>query len=299
MSVDLRYILATVVDDPTFLQVTEQMILSDTMYPPGENCGMTIVDDVSRTYTLLPAGSVVTCENSLIPMAQGIIPESHIRRGVQSDLADLPSASLLATVALLFRPELRDLNQAELIPELKLLSEFLRTSISNNAQIDPVRNTSGLQRQHATINDQLASSNITGDLLQRIANIMEVNILVSYLDTRMCVFYWACGKEHNRLNICRDLWCISCVDNRCEPILCRCADPRACMLQCYSRILDHPTLESWIPISLEFPEICRMMSNGPHGLEGIGCLKYYRAPEPISSQTLIKTHREIEELLRH
>lgn len=294
MSIDLRSIFATVVNDPAFLQVTEQMVVSDPLCPLDEPRDAAAVDDSSRMYTLLPAGSLVSAEHSLIPMARAVIPSSHFRRGVQADVAGLPSASLLATVALLMRPELRELNQAELIPELRLFNEFLRTSITNNAQIDTIKNTAAIQKQNAMLINHLSMSSITGDLIQRIANIMEVNILASHLDTRICMFYWARGKAHSHLNVYRDLWCITCLDNRCEPILCECDDPKECMLSCYSRILEHPTIKHWFPITLGFPELCRMLSNGPQGLKGSACIKYYDAPKPIPTQTLLRVCRALK-----
>lgn len=282
MSIDLRYVLAALVGDPNFLRVTEEMIASNDT---DRNHGVEIISQTHRRYMLLSPGSTVMTDESIIPMAREIIPKTHLRRGVQGDLPDLPSSSLLATVALLLRPELRSLNQAELIPELRHLNEFLKSSITNNTQIDTIKNTAAMKRQHETLNNQIAASTISGDLIQRLANILEVNILVAYLDAQNCVFYWASGKAHSHLNTNRDLWCISCLDNRCEPILCNCEDQKRCMQACYRRIFEHTTLKHWIPISLGFPEISRLALSPENG---IAYMKYYEAPKPISEQELAK-----------
>lgn len=287
MSVDLRCIFAALVGDPNFLKVTEQMVTSDDS---AQNHGVEILSQTHRRYMLLSPGSTVIADESIIPMTREIIPKTHMRRGVQGDLMDLPSASLLATIALLLRPELRSLNQAELMPELRHLNEFLRSSITNNTQIDTIKNTAAMRRQHETLNNQLSANMISGDLLQRIANIFEVNILASYLDAQNCVFYWASGKAHSHLNTNRDLWCISCLDNRCEPILCYCDDEKECMRRCYRRIFEHTTLKQWIPITLGFPEINRLAHRPENG---IGFMKYYDQPKPISDQEMSKMHKEV------
>ena len=172
--------------------------------------------------------------------------DKYVRLGVQSKWNKLNNVSFFSSLSLLLHPYLASEYCNVQVAALEQFVEYIQDSILRNCQIDKIKNTKSMQTRNKKIADDLFCGNITHDVIQRVINICEINLLVFDLVNETIEFYWTFGVNHPALNLFKDVYCVTVIDNHYEPLLWQgdCADNTWHILQqhIYTQILlTNPT----------------------------------------------------------
>lgn len=153
---------------------------------------------------------------------QDILPVTYDRVGIVHtiDKNMIPiNISFLNSIHVLLRPEILNLTVEEQIANYFTFESFMDNAIRRNCQIDKVKNTKKTKSANRELIQKLLEGDITSILIQKIVNIMEVNLLIFDMETNEIHFYWACGLKYQFFNPIKPLWCMTLIDKVYEPLI--------------------------------------------------------------------------------
>lgn len=170
------------------------------------------------------------------PIKHYLTPD-YIRIGIKNiiekDMVNV-NVSFLNSLNILLRPDIYHANNVNLngknlnadqlygdyIKDLALLEEFIRHRISRNFQINKtVKNTKKIQEINKELIKNMSEGKITHDIIQRVIDIFEINLLVFDFVTHDITIYWTYGSKHPDLNVFKNIHCMAYVQGNYEPIM--------------------------------------------------------------------------------
>lgn len=132
---------------------------------------------------------------------------------------NIVNISFLHSINILLRPELIKSSIEYQMQNLTLFENFIYHMIKRNFQIDKIKNTKKMQNINKNISNRLSDGIISGDIIQYIANIFEINVIVfDFIQNKMHM-YWAHGIKYPTLNLFKKIFYLSCIHNNYEPIM--------------------------------------------------------------------------------
>lgn len=205
---------------------------------------------VFQRHRPLPVGGQ-TPVSDLSQTAAVILPASHYRVGVLRSTSELSNRSLPSSflTALYQGP---DADRSQMVCSLEQYLEYLRHSLSQNSAVDKIKNTRRVQKANAAHMQLLEEGHWNPELLQRLVELEEINLLIFDLYRHETTFYWSRGVTWPQLNLYRPLVTLVCLGDSFEPIICPCRDRRACEIQTLFRVLLRNDLMGQPPV-LSFP----------------------------------------------
>ena len=230
---NLHHIFQYLVDDPAFLTITE-MASNQT-----EKKFSTIVNIFSDNKRL-DVGETQDF-NKFPKILKSFLTKNHYRIGINHTMEKNMSTvnvSLITSLNMLVRPELaratgmswtqdrvpRDQEHPELQHSdfsITPFETYLSHNIRSNCQIDKTKNTCKTKNSNKILADDMLIGNIYPEIIQRLVNILEINLVIFDLDRSVHTVYWSSGIKYPHINPFRRLYAICMVQNSYEPILIR------------------------------------------------------------------------------
>lgn len=208
---NLHHIFQYLVDDPAFLTITE-MASNQT-----EKKFSTIVNIFSDNKRL-DVGETQDF-NKFPKILKSFLTKNHYRIGINHTMEKNMSTvnvSLITSLNMLVRPELQH-SDFSLAP----FETYLAHNIRSNCQIDKTKNTCKTKNSNKILADDMLIGNIYPEIIQRLVNILEINLVIFDLDRSVHTVYWSSGIKYPHINPFRRLYAICMVQNSYEPILIR------------------------------------------------------------------------------
>ncbi len=75
------------------------------------------------------------------------------------------------------------------------------------------------KKQIGNLKKNLNQGIITHELINRIINIFEINLMVFDISKSQYYFYWSCGTKYPSLNLFQNIYCMSYIQGKYEPIM--------------------------------------------------------------------------------
>lgn len=150
-----------------------------------------------------------------------------------------------------------DKHRDDYIRDLPLLEDFIRHRISRNFQINKtVKNTKKIQEINKEVVKNISEGKITHDIIQRIIDIFEVNLLVFDFITHDVTIYWTHGSKHPDLNVFKNIHCMAYVQGNYEPIILKNNYiSKEHIRKMYIKILTDPTIKYHKEIKITIPTL--------------------------------------------
>lgn len=223
--INLHYILQYLTDDENFLST----VIEENYYEKYCNIkdknkkknNFSIVTDMMTEYFPLVPYEKQNC--SLFPIKfKCMLPPNYARFGIiniiEKDLNTV-NISFLNSLNILLRPDTYKLGLEEHNRNILLLESFLVHKIQRNYQIDKIKNTKKMQEFNKKMVKDLLDGRISHELIQRIINIFEINLVVFDLVKMDIYLYWSSGYIYPYFNFFKNVYCMCFVQGNYEPIM--------------------------------------------------------------------------------
>lgn len=218
---NLHNIFCYLTGDPNFLStIVETKDIPQKKKIKKNKCSL-MTDMVTEYVNLSP---YETQGYSLFPAkVKPFLNPDYMRYGIINSIdKDLKpvNVSFLVSLNILLRPDIYKSNISDHNKNLSLLESFIRHKIGcNSYQIDKIKNTKKMKLMNKELCDNLADGKITSTIIQCIINIFEINLLVFDFRKNEIYFYWAKGHKYPYVNLFKNIYCMSVLDNGYEPIM--------------------------------------------------------------------------------
>lgn len=163
----------------------------------------------TQTYNFFPAS-----------VKEFLTPE-HIRYGIKNiheKNMRATNVSFLVSLNILLRPDTFEINLDEQMRNYYLLEEFITHRIHRNYRIDKTKNTKKTQDINKQTTTNLYDGKINQDVIQRVIDIFEINLVVFDFTKQDIYFYWTQGFKYPYLNLFKDIYCMSYIQGYYEPL---------------------------------------------------------------------------------
>ncbi|MEM0354098.1 MAG: hypothetical protein QXW79_00815 [Thermoplasmata archaeon] len=230
----LHHIFRYLVNDNTFLSTTiDENNLENTSlhleycsqnnheYSKEKNTGHKIMANMVVEYFPLVPYEVQEYEY-FPPKLKSILPPIYIRYGIKNIIErnlNTVNISFLSSLNILLRPELCNLSLEDHTKNFLLLESFLVHKFQRNYHVDKIKNTKKMQEFNKQLIRDLQEGKISHELIRRIINVFEINLLVFDLTKMEIYLYWSGGYMFPYFNFFKDIYCMSFVQGNYEPIL--------------------------------------------------------------------------------
>ncbi|MEM3062066.1 MAG: hypothetical protein QW303_00780 [Nitrososphaerota archaeon] len=158
----------------------------------------------------------------LPPKVKSILPPIYARFGIKNIIErnlNSVNISFLGSLNILLRPELCRLSLEEHTKNFLLLESFLVHKFQRNYHVDKIKNTKKVQELNRQLIDELQGGKISHELIRRIINVFEINLLVFDLTKIEIYLYWSGGYKYPYFNFFKDIYCMSFVQGNYEPMV--------------------------------------------------------------------------------
>lgn len=208
---NLHKILQYLIDDSEFLTITE--IVDTTIIEKTNNSIANIFSENKR----LEPGELQDI-NEMPKSMTPYLTENHKRYGIYGTLIRstrvVINNSFQTSLNLIFRRGLKfdDKSVAD-------FEDFLVDAIKSNSQIDKFKNTVGVKDTNSKIAANMCNGNVTPEVIKRIVNILEINLLIFDLDSKQKLVYWSHGVKSKYINPFRRFYALVYTQGSYEPII--------------------------------------------------------------------------------
>lgn len=127
--------------------------------------------------------------------------------------------SFLNSLNVILRPDLLNSTQDDQVKNYYPLEECITKMIQCNYQIDKQKNTKKIQSVNKQHIANLIDGKINEEIIQRIVNIFEINLVIFNLVKNETQFYFAHGSKYPYVNLFRDIHYMSYIHGNYEPII--------------------------------------------------------------------------------
>lgn len=219
MNITLHNIFRYLLDDDSFLS---KVIETDEkeFEKKKRTSKFNLMTDMVTEYKLLSPHEIQ--EYSLFPpKIKDILSPDYIRFGIKNVIEknlNYINISFLSSLNILLRPETYKLNIDDQIKNMGLLESFICDRIRRNYRIDRVKNTKKIQAINKELIKNLNEGKISHELIQKIIDIFEINLLIFDLNKIEINLYWTKGSKYPYFNVFKDIYCMSYIQGNYEPI---------------------------------------------------------------------------------
>ena len=232
-----------------------------------------------QRYTSLSIGERASV-STLDSLGKTLLPSNHYRLGVlQTKLSSGDASFGSSLICGLHDPSMT--NHSQLAHALEQYQEYVTHSLSQNSGVDKTKNTRRVQRANAELAKQFSSGECSPELIQRLAELEEINIFVLDIYRHEARLYWSHGVTHPHLNIFRPLLVLVFLGDVYEPVICPCADQKKCSRELICRIIAEVSLTGEQPTitPISFLAMCEYASHLPCW---ITLVERYGKPAPFT-----------------
>lgn len=221
ITINLHSIFRYLVGDENFLSTVIEEKHPESKISKKKNKSGT-VSNMIQEYDLL-APYETQSFGHFPPLVKKFITPNFIRVGIKSDIersSGITNISFIASLNILFRPQTWKAGIDEQTKSIVLLEEMVKHKIRRNFQIDKIKkNTKKIQQINGELVKLLVEGKMSDELIQRIVNIFEINLIIFDLVKMEPLFFWAKGEIYPFLNAFKDIYCMIVVNNTYEPII--------------------------------------------------------------------------------
>lgn len=203
---NLHKIFQYLVDDNEFLTIVEQV----TSNVERKTHIMDIITDVKK----LDPGTIEPYDE-MPKRLRRYLNETYARHGIMPVIeraTRIVNVSFLVSLDILLRPG-HDFER-----NVTELEAYLSHSIIANCQIDKVKNTSKVKAKNKEIQSAFLAGQMTDEVLNRIVNILEINLVIFDFDRGINKVYWSHGTKYQTVNPFRRLYIMTLIQGDYEPI---------------------------------------------------------------------------------
>lgn len=238
---DLHKIFQYLLEDDEFLTITE---ITNNQ---SERKGNTLIDIITDSKRLDP-GAVENYDD-FPKQIKKYLTSKYKRHGIMPVIERdnrIINVSFLMSLNLLLRPDLQE-------NDIDSLESYISHSILANCQIDKIKNTCKVKAKNKDLEAIFSSGNLTDEVIMRIVNILEINLVIFNVDTGTNRVYWSHSTKYNFINLFRRLYVMCHVQGDYEPIVNE--DPFDCKYA-YTQILaDYGSFEFIPDLQLAYHSI--------------------------------------------
>lgn len=218
---NLHHIFSYLVDDDKFLATVidtdKDIIKIKKKDKPSSN----FLADITISYSQL-----VPYEKQLYKAfpnkLKSLLTSDYIRYGIKNTITknlNTINITFLNSFNMILRPELTDMVLDDQIKNVNLLETFLCHTLDRNHHIDKIKRTGKSRAVNNELIKNLTEGKITHELIQRIINIFEINLMVFDLTNLTAIFYWAKGVTYPSLNLFNNVYCMTFIQGNYEPLI--------------------------------------------------------------------------------
>lgn len=220
--INLHNIFRYISDDEHFLStVIENNINNDVKQKKNKQKGYNLMTSMIMEYISL--APFETQNYIMLPhKIKSFLTPDYVRLGVKNVMeknSNTINISFLNSVNILIRPEIYKNNNDEYLKNFHLFENFVCHKIQRNYQIDKMKNTKKVQAVNKELIKKLSEGKISHDLIQRIINIFEINLLVFDLTNMDIFLYWSAGHKYPFINLFNNIYSMAYVQGNYEPIM--------------------------------------------------------------------------------
>lgn len=248
---NLHKIFQYLVEDSEFLTIVEHaenaLVNNDTLFD--------IISDVKW----LDAGATEEYYD-FSELLQKYLSPQYYKYGILPVIEDgnkVVNISFLTSLNLLLRPNLINKDEYVLEP-IDKLEAYLLHSITSNCQIDKTKNTCRVRLRNKQLGELFSKGEFTSDVLTRIVNILEINLVIFDAGTNTNRVYWSFGAKSEHINLFRRAYVMHHNKGDYEPIIN--SEPFDCQ-HLYASIMSNADAFEFIPnLKLSIHSIPYLMS---------------------------------------
>lgn len=219
-NITLRSIFCHLTNDDNFLSTIIESSHEKMKHKKKKNNFNLMANMVTEYVPLSPHETQIY---SLFPnKIKSYLSPDYIRFGIKNVIEkslNIVNISFLNSLNILLRPDIYKLNVEDHIRNLNLLESFISHKIQRNCQIDKTKNTRKVQAVNKELIKNLQEGKISHELIQKIVNIFEINLLVFDFTKIDIYLYWCKGYKYPFVNLFKNLYCMAHIQGNYEPII--------------------------------------------------------------------------------
>lgn len=267
---DLHKIFQYLLEDDEFLTITE---ITNNQ---SERKGNTLIDIITDSKRLDP-GAIENYDD-FPEQIKKYLDSKYKRHGIMPVIEKdgrIVNVSFLVSLNLLLRPDLQDKEV-----DIDGLESYISHSILSNCQIDKIKNTCKVKAKNKDLEAIFASGNLTDEVITRIVNILEINLVIFNVDTGINRVYWSHSTKYNFINLFRRFYVMCHVQGDYEPIINE--DPFDCK-HVYAQILaDYGSFEFIPNLQLAYHSIAYLNTWNISVPDWLAIINQFHAPSTIN-----------------
>lgn len=179
----------------------------------------------SPEYEILSPFCTQKYENLPENIKNFLSPE-YMRYGVVNEMdrdGENVNISFVSSLNYMLRPELKDMSIEEITRNAVTLENFISHMILKNYHVhnhvDKIKNTKKMQSINKELVEKFKIGDITPNIIQKIADIFEINLLIFDLENSNKYFYWTHGIKYPQFNPFKDIYIMSHLNGNYEPLM--------------------------------------------------------------------------------
>ena len=217
LAINLRKIFCHITNDDNFLTTIIESKITK-INNAKENC---IVHAISQDHSHLPHGLIQ--KYHLFPLyIKKILNETYYRYGVASvtekNLTPI-NISFVSSLNALLDNKFTEMEYTMQHKNTSVLEDFISNKIVGNCHVDKIKNKKNVKIQNKKLDADFRKGKICDELIQRVANIFEFNLLLFDIINSKVLFFWTHGVKYPFFNPFRDIYCMVKINENYEPIL--------------------------------------------------------------------------------
>lgn len=215
--ITLHKIFQVLVNDNNFLT---NIIEIENKKEDNKKNTINLISNIVTEY--MPLVPYDTQEYSFFPTKiKKLLSPNYIRFGIKNITEknlNIVNISFLNSLNILLRPDMYKANIDVQLKNITLLENFIVHKFQRNYNIDKIKNTKKVKLINEDMIKRLTEGKISHDIIQKIVNIFEINLLILDFNKSEFQFYWTCGIKYPYLNLFKDVYCMSFIQGNYEPI---------------------------------------------------------------------------------
>lgn len=215
--ITLHKIFQVLVNDNKFLTNT---IVIENKKEEDEKNKVNLISNIVTEYVPLVPYDVQ--EYTFFPTRiKKLLSQEYIRYGIKNITEknlNIINISFLNSLNILLRPSTYKDNIDDQLKNVATLENFIVHKFQRNYNVDKTKNTKKVKLINEDLIKRLTEGKISHDIIQKIINIFEINLLILDFNRSEFQFYWTHGTKYPYLNLFKNIYCMSFIQGNYEPI---------------------------------------------------------------------------------